>query len=299
MVNLDMSWRQGALLAGALFVAAALAGRSGRARLVASAPAVREAGVIAALFTLWQWVGALALTRSAGAVERGHAIVRAERRWLPLPAESTVQQLITPHPWLTQACNLFYATAHVTALLVLLVWLFWRRREHYARVRTTLVLVTAGCLLVALLPVAPPRLLPRSGFVDTAAQYGQSVYAALDTLSADQLSPNQLSAMPSVHVAWALLVAVGVITVGVSRWRWLVLAHPAVTVFVVVATANHYWLDGIVAAGVLALAMAVQWAGRRLIRRGRRTARQLPPAAQATIPGHGPTPSETVARVTE
>lgn len=284
-----MSWRQGAVLAGGLFVAAVLARRSGRARLAASAPAVREAGVIAALFALWQLVGALALTRSAGAVERGRWIVHAERQWLPLPAESTVQQVITPHPWLTQGCNLFYATAHVSALLVVLVWLFWRHREHYARVRTTLVLVTAGCLLVALVPVAPPRLLPRAGFVDTAAQYGQSVYTALDTLSADQLSPNQLSAMPSVHVAWALLVAVGVVTAGVARWRWLVLAHPAVTVFVVVATANHYWLDGIVASAVLALAVVAQRAGRELACRWR----------MRLQPGPVPVAAEEVAQAAE
>ena len=56
--------------------------------------------------------------------------------------------------------------------------------------------------------------------------------------------------MPSVHVAWSVLVAWAVITRARSRWRWLILLHPLVTVFVVVATGNHYWADGIVAVAI-------------------------------------------------
>ncbi|MGH3194221.1 MAG: phosphatase PAP2 family protein, partial [Streptosporangiaceae bacterium] len=98
------------------------------------------------------------------------------------------------------------------------------------------------------------------GFVDLAARYGQSVYAALG------LGADQLSAMPSVHVAWAVLVSWAVITSGISRWRWLILLHPAVTVFVVVGTGNHFWADGIVASFVVAVvlgtrALVLRWAG--------------------------------------
>ena len=91
------------------------------------------------------------------------------------------------------------------------------------------------------------------GFVDTALRYGQSVYGAAGSGFADQLS-----AMPSVHVAWAVLVAWAVITRSTSRWRWLILLHPVITVFVVVATGNHFWADGIVAASVVALVLAAQ-----------------------------------------
>jgi hypothetical protein len=69
--------------------------------------------------------------------------------------------------------------------------------------------------------------------------------------------------MPSVHVGWAVLIGVVVVRIGTSPWRWLVLIHPALTIFVVAATANHFWLDGIVAVALLALAMAGQWATRR------------------------------------
>jgi hypothetical protein len=53
--------------------------------------------------------------------------------------------------------------------------------------------------------------------------------------------------MPSLHVGWAFMVAVILIRATRSRWRWLWIAHPVLTFAVVVVTANHYWLDGLVA----------------------------------------------------
>ena len=125
--------------------------------------------------------------------------------------------------------------------------------------------MTGSCLLVQMIPVAPPRMLTDLGFVDLALQYGQSVYGAFGSGVADQLS-----ALPSVHVAWALLIAFFVITVSTSRWRWLILLHPVATIFVVVATANHFWLDGIAAGLLMAVALPVTDALER--RRRRRTA---------------------------
>jgi hypothetical protein len=68
---------------------------------------------------------------------------------------------------------------------------------------------------------------------------------------------DQLSAMPSVHVAWAVLIAMVVIGSSSSRWRWAVLVHPALTAVVVVITGNHFWLDGVVAVALIPPALAV------------------------------------------
>jgi hypothetical protein len=68
---------------------------------------------------------------------------------------------------------------------------------------------------------------------------------------------NQYAAMPSLHVGWALIVAYGVIRISKSRFRWLILVHPIMTTLAVVLTANHYWLDGIVAAAMVAWAVWV------------------------------------------
>ncbi|TDD17783.1 hypothetical protein E1218_27280 [Kribbella turkmenica] len=53
--------------------------------------------------------------------------------------------------------------------------------------------------------------------------------------------------MPSLQVGWAFMIAVFLIRSTRSRLRWLWIAHPVLTLAVVVVTANHYWLDGVVA----------------------------------------------------
>jgi hypothetical protein len=72
--------------------------------------------------------------------------------------------------------------------------------------------------------------------------------------------------MPSVHVGWAVLVAIAAWTLTTSRWRWLGVGHAVVTVFVVAATANHFWLDGIVASALLGFVLVVQDQAIRLCR---------------------------------
>jgi hypothetical protein len=120
-------------------------------------------------------------------------------------------------------------------------------------------LFTGISLLIQLITVAPPRLLVSTGMVDTAVQYGQSVYAWSGGFDADEFS-----AMPSVHVGWAVIVAIAVITVSRNRWRWLAAAYPVLTLLVVVVTANHFWLDGIAAGLLVALVLVVQRAARGL-----------------------------------
>ena len=128
---------------------------------------------------------------------------------------------------------------HFTMMFVFLIWLFWRHREAYRPVRQVMAWTTLACLAVqTLLPTAPPRMLP--GIVDTGLRYNQSVYA-------NGFAADQLSAMPSVHVAWCVLIGWYGWKIGGSRWRYLAVAHAALTTFVVVATGNHWWLDGIVA----------------------------------------------------
>jgi membrane-associated phospholipid phosphatase len=103
-------------------------------------------------------------------------------------------------------------------------------------------------------------------------RYGQSVYG-----SDAGFNPDQLSAMPSVHVGWALLVAIVIVNVSRSRWRWLALGYPAATLLAVVVTANHFWLDGVASAILLALALLVQRAGqatRRKLERAHQTTGQ-------------------------
>jgi hypothetical protein len=200
---------------------------------------------------VWRVAKLFADRKTAEALRHGRWVWDVERA-LHLPSELTLQRDVIPHSLLTQACNIFYATVHVPAVIAALVWLFLRHRDHYRWVRNNLAVLTAGCLFLQFIPVAPPRMFPELGFIDTGLRYGQSVYGA-----GGSGESNQLAAMPSIHVGWAVLVAVGVVVASRSRWRWLVLLHPAFTMYAVMVTGNHWWLDGIVAAAILGLSILV------------------------------------------
>jgi hypothetical protein len=235
-------------------------------RLTVAAGIAQETAILLALFALWQLAGSFSLVGPDGAVARAQWIWHAERV-VHMPSETEIQRAFLGHPLLVQGLNLYYASLHFVVLIGCLIWVYAWHRRQYPQVRITLVLFTAGALLIQFLPVAPPRMLPGDGMVDTAARYGQSVYGSVAGFNADQLS-----AMPSVHVGWALLVALVVVQVSRSRWRWLALGYPVLTLLAVVVTANHFWLDGIAAALLLGLALAVQRAG-RAVRRGIRSRR--------------------------
>ncbi len=283
MTNLMLSWQQAVLLAAGLGAAGLLlgyVGHGGRARRLAAqaAPFLRESGVVTGLYALWQLAGNLASGGFTAAISHAWWIWHSERT-LHLPSEVDAQRLLLPHPLLSEAANLYYATMHFGMLIAMLVWLFARHRDGYPAVRNAMALSTAICLVISFIPVAPPRLLPGSGLVDLAARYGESVYGAVGS----NAGADQLSAMPSVHVAWSVLVAWAVITQARSRWRWLILLHPAVTVFVVVGTGNHYWADAVVGAAIDAAVIAAL-AGVAVLLRRLRQARAPGLAPRAAAP---------------
>jgi len=261
-----LPWHYALAASCGLFIAAAVIKAGSRAGRMPgrSAPWVLWGGVawesalLFGLYALWQFAGSFTVMGTSGALPRARWLWDAERL-LHLPSETALQRLVLPHPLLVQACNLYYDILHFPLLGACLVWLYARHRADYPRIRTTVAAFTGISLLIQLIPVAPPRLLASTGMVDTAVQYGQSVYAWNGGFDADEFS-----AMPSVHVGWALIVAIAVITVSRSRWRWLAAAYPVLTLLVVAVTANHFWLDGIAAGLLVALVLVVQQAARGL-----------------------------------
>ena len=115
-------------------------------------------------------------------------------------------------------------------------------------------------MVIRFVRVAPPRFLPDLGYVDLAEHYGLSIYGPVGTGVSDQFA-----AMPSIHVGWAAVVSLGVLAAGTSPWRRLFLLHLALTMIVVSATGNHWWLDGIVAIVLLGIALLADGAVRRVV----------------------------------
>jgi hypothetical protein len=233
----------------------------GETDAIARPPVVREFLLVAGLFLVYKFGRQLATGHTGEALHNAHRVWDLERT-LHLPGEGSVQSALLHSDTLVHLANTYYATVHFPATAAFLIWLYLRRPAHYVWARRVLATVTSAALVLPfVLPLAPPRMLAATGLVDTARVYGPSVYGPP---SSDHLS-NQFAAMPSLHFGWALMVAIGLIVATKSRWRWLWLLHPLVTLLVIVGTANHYWLDAIVATAMLGAALA-------LIQRPQRTA---------------------------
>ncbi|MFJ7057743.1 phosphatase PAP2 family protein [Streptomyces griseobrunneus] len=244
-------------------------------------PLVREFLLVAGLFLAYKFGRRAANGHVEEAFHNAGNVWDLERA-LHLPGEVAVQGVLLHSQTLIHAANTYYATVHFPATVLFLVWLYWRRPLHYLWSRRILAVLTGGALVLHLLfPLAPPRMLPAAALVDTGQVYGPTVYGA--TPATDTMA-NQFAAMPSLHVGWALMVAVGLIVATRSRWRWLWLLHPAITLLVVVGTANHYWLDAIVVVALLAVAFAAL----RLPRAARNVPAHLPwPVGDGAVLGGG------------
>jgi hypothetical protein len=195
---------------------------------------------LATLFLVYSAGRQIAARHTGSAFDHAHEVLSFQS-WLHLPNEASIQHAALKFPHLVEGANLYYASVHAPLTAAVLLWLSIWRPKAYPHVRWTMVSVT-GLALVGHIafPLAPPRMMP--GFVDTGLRFGQSVYGAEHSGG----PVNQFAAMPSLHVGWASLIALSMILITRSKWRWLWLLHPIITFAVVVVTANHYWLDGIV-----------------------------------------------------
>jgi hypothetical protein len=211
----------------------------------------REFVLLAVMLWLYKYVRFLMKDRTTAAFENARRILDWER-WLGLAFEAPMQRLVLPYREVVVGLNRYYVSFHFIGTVVFLVWAFVRSIDDYRKLRRVLVVVTLLALAIHVaFPLAPPRMMP--GFVDTMARFGPNPYNSAGVES----FANQYAAMPSLHVGWSLIVAYGVIRIARAPYRWLILVHPIMTMAAVTLTANHYWLDGAVAA--VLVGWAVMW----------------------------------------
>lgn len=238
------------------------------------------------------------------AFNNAERLIRFERL-IGLYHEESVQDWFLSHSWFIRFWNTYYGTAHFVVTLAVFWILFIKRPEVFPQWRNTLAITTALAIVgFSLFPVMPPRLLDAScpanggyggrcitsplrdegsdglpgtaddgtfGFVDTLPKYGGGLW----TFDSDTMKTisNQYAAMPSMHIGWSSWCAFAVWPLLRKRWTKIaVLLYPAATLFCIVVTANHYWIDGV--GGQLALAIGAllgwrlhRWNQRRLDRK--------------------------------
>jgi len=246
------SWQQSAV--AAVFFGLLVIGlrRRKQTELTATlAQAAIEMAIICTLYSIWRMARRLPLEQTDGAIDRGRSIAEWQESVF-LPSELTVQEFLINNEWLAWLASLYYVSVHVPALWVFLVWLFLRQRHAFVRWRNLLAVLTAFCLFIRFIRVAPPRFLPDLGFIDLPEVYNLSPYGPVGTGVSQQFA-----AMPSIHVAWAAIVSLGAVAASTSKWRWLMLGHLIVTVVIVAGTGHHWWSDGLIIAPLLLASAAI------------------------------------------
>lgn len=208
--------------------------------------------------------------------------------------EESIQDWFLPYRGFIQFWNTFYGTAHFVVTLVVFWVLFVKRKNVFPQWRNTLAITTAlGIVGFSLFPVMPPRLLDAPcpsqkvgsyggqciesslrdvgadgirgtdddrtfGFVDTLPEYGAGLWT-FDSEAMKSIS-NQYAAMPSMHIGWSSWCAFAVWPLLRKRWtKAAVLLYPAMTLFCIVVTGNHYWIDGLGGQVALAIGAYFGW----------------------------------------
>ncbi|MGW9396179.1 bifunctional glycosyltransferase 87/phosphatase PAP2 family protein [Streptomyces sp. NPDC055642] len=183
-------------------------------------------------------------SNSAGrerAEEHGQQILDLERL-LHIDIEHTVNHAVVKVGWLRDFFDFYYTSFHFLVPLTVLGVLVWRRPVDYRWARSALGFTTVLALVgFWLYPLAPPRLMPGFGIIDTVhgvQDFSQPEYGTLTHLT------NQYAAMPSLHFGWSLWCGLVIAIIAPKAWmKALGLLHPLLTAAAIVATGNHWVLD--------------------------------------------------------
>ncbi|MDQ1585935.1 MAG: hypothetical protein QOH80_1300 [Actinomycetota bacterium] len=208
-----------------------------------------ELFIISILVFVYDHIRDLADAHRAASIASARWIMQAEQQ-LHIDVELPSNLWLSAHHELAELSSWYYQVAHLTVTLLVLAYCYWRRPDTYRSARNALVSINAiGLVIFWLVPVAPPRLLPGYGFIDTTIMSGVA--------NAAGSAANPYAAMPSLHLAWAAWTAVVAWRMFPGIWaRVAWAAYPVLTTLVVVGTGNHYLLDvfaGVAVAVVAAL----------------------------------------------
>lgn len=218
---------------------------------------ILELMLIRVFYFAYSYVRGIAPDSRSLAEGHGRQILAAEE-WLRIDVEHWFNHVVADTPWLKDSMNYYYSTFHFLVPLSLLGWLYVCRPAAYRWGRTPLGIATALALVgFWLYPLAPPRLMPGLGYIDTAngpQDLSNPSFGALTKLS------NQYAAMPSLHVGWSLWCGVMIAMVAPRLWvKVLGMMYPLMTVAVIVGTGNHYLLDAVGGAVVVTVGFAAQY----------------------------------------
>jgi hypothetical protein len=213
---------------------------------------IGELIVVLFLLKLYDIVREHADLRPAAAIRSGQDLFNFEK-WLHIDIEPSINHWTVAHRAFNYAASYWYQYAHITISMAVLAWCWYWRPSAYRMFRNALVLINlAGLTVFLLFPVAPPRLLPGSGFIDADKLVG------FGSNNVGPVTADAYGAFPSLHIAWATwVVAVTYSLVRDARLARIWIIYPFITVTAIVATGNHFVLDAVAGAMVALAALKV------------------------------------------
>ena len=162
--------------------------------------------------------------------------------------------------------DFIYIAGHVGVTLGVAIWVYAMHRRWFILLRNTVILTNAFALIVyENFPVAPPRL---AGYLDWDGHpfhFQDTVFGVMNSsghIIGSQTGFNEFSAMPSVHIAWAMIAGCTIVLLARSIWlRMFGAVYPFLMLIAVVVTGNHYLLDavGSLAVVIAAALVAIAW----------------------------------------
>jgi membrane-associated phospholipid phosphatase len=210
--------------------------------------------VIAVAYMAWRYARGAVDGSPSESIAHARDLVHAER-WLGTFIEPDVQDWAVDTGWPSDLANWVYSNVHFTGSWLALVSIYLFRRDSYGFVRNTVIaaMVISFCGYW-LYPTAPPRFVPELGIVDTIA----SAAGHAPVTSSTDAFFNPFAAVPSMHVGLSTIFGVSLaLLVRPRPLKALFLCYPLLFNFVVIATGNHFWLDGLFGVVTAALAATV------------------------------------------
>lgn len=222
------------------------------ARLHAAARLVFEALILVAAYVAYEAVRRFVAPDSGEAIGRALGLIHIEQR-LGIFFEPNLQRTIVDHQWLVTIFNWIYVWGYLPVIGAAGLYLYIAHHDFYTRYRNTFLLSGAiGLVIFATLPVAPPRMFPEFGFVDT-VRANSHVYRSFERTDL----VNEFAAVPSFHFGWILLVGIAVIQTSTRlAFKLAGAALPVLMLLSIIFTANHYVIDAAAGAAIVLTALA-------------------------------------------
>ena len=213
---------------------------------------LREGMIMLACYAAYDISRAVVMGRETVAMANGMFFMNLEKA-LGIYWEPWIQGRLSASEPLMQFLVWAYTGLHLPFIIGTMIWVFTQRRSQWPLFRNWFLGMNfIAVILFFLLPTAPPRMIFTSGIADINYLHG-----VREQILENGFLANPFAAMPSLHFAYALFIALAVfVLANHRRLRWVSFAYPALVLVAIVATGNHFIVDA-VAGGLVVLAAYV------------------------------------------